>query len=61
MAPYSTRSRPGAPVATPISWDELSETLDPAAFNVETVPVRLARLGGDPWAEMAKVKQRLPA
>ena len=61
VAPYSTRSRPGAPVATPISWDELSETLDPAAFNVETVPVRLARLGGDPWAEMAKVKQRLPA
>jgi bifunctional non-homologous end joining protein LigD len=61
VAPYSTRSRPGAPVATPLAWEELSDGLDPAAFNVETVPERLRRLGGDPWAEMGKVRQRLPA
>ena len=61
VAPYSTRSRMGAPVATPLDWDELADTLDPAVFNVETVPERLSQLGGDPWREMGKVRQRLPA
>jgi bifunctional non-homologous end joining protein LigD len=60
VAPYSTRSRPGAPVATPLGWEELTDALDPRSFNVETVPERLARIGGDPWAEIGKVKQRLP-
>jgi bifunctional non-homologous end joining protein LigD len=27
VAPYSTRSRPGAPVSTPLHWDELSARL----------------------------------
>jgi bifunctional non-homologous end joining protein LigD len=60
VAPYSTRSRPGAPVATPLAWEELTDALDPAAFNVETVPARLQQLGADPWAEIGKVRQRLP-
>jgi len=58
VAPYSTRSRPGAPVSTPLTWEELSPGLDPAAFNVETVPARVATLG-DPWAKIGEVKQRL--
>ena len=61
VAAYSTRSRAGAPVATPVTWDELIPALDPAAFNVNTVPGRLARIGGDPWGEMGKVRQSLPA
>ena len=61
IAPYSTRSRAGAPVATPLAWEEVSADLDPGSFNVTTVPDRLARLGGDPWADMGKVRQRLPA
>jgi len=61
VAPYSTRSRAGAPVATPISWEELSSNLDPASFNLHTVPARLARLGKDPWSDIGKVRQRLPA
>ena len=61
VAAYSTRSRAGAPVATPVSWDELIPSLDPAAFNVNTVPERLAKIGGDPWIEMGKVRQGLPA
>jgi bifunctional non-homologous end joining protein LigD len=61
VAAYSTRSRAGAPVATPVTWDELSPSLDPAAFNVNTVPARLAKIGGDPWREMGKVRQGLPA
>ncbi|HKG85181.1 MAG TPA: non-homologous end-joining DNA ligase [Beijerinckiaceae bacterium] len=61
VAAYSTRSRAGAPVATPVTWDELTPALDPAAFNVNTVPARLAKIGGDPWREMGKVRQGLPA
>jgi DNA ligase D len=60
VAAYSTRSRAGAPVATPVTWDELIPALDPVDFNVNTVPARLARIGGDPWREMGKVRQGLP-
>ncbi len=60
VAPYSTRSRAGAPVATPLAWDELDEGLDPAAFTIRTVPARMDRLGADPWREIAAVRQVLP-
>jgi bifunctional non-homologous end joining protein LigD len=60
VAPYSTRSRPGAPVSTPLTWDELTPTLNPLSFTIETVPQRLQDLKRDPWAEHLKTKQRLP-
>jgi bifunctional non-homologous end joining protein LigD len=60
VGPYSTRSRPGAPVATPLEWDEVGEALDPKAFTVETVPERVRALKRDPWSEMDLVRQRLP-
>lgn len=58
VAPYSTRARPGAPVATPLHWDELTPDLVPARFT----PAALrARLGApDPWAQMARLEQKLP-
>ncbi|AUX42837.1 DNA ligase D [Sorangium cellulosum] len=58
VAPYSTRARPGAAVATPISWDELDAPLDPAAFTIETVPQRIATVD-DPWAELGSVRQSI--
>jgi len=58
---YSSRSRPGAPVATPLRWDELGPKLDPGAFTVRTVPARLAAQTEDPWARMHGTRQRLPA
>jgi DNA ligase D len=61
VAPYSTRARPGAPVATPVTWDELAPALDPAAFDIRTVPERLQKIGGDPWREIGKIRQGLPA
>jgi bifunctional non-homologous end joining protein LigD len=42
---YSVRPLPGAPVATPLAWDELGDDLNPAAFTLATVPERVARLG----------------
>jgi bifunctional non-homologous end joining protein LigD len=61
VAPYSTRSREGAPVATPVSWEEVGPGLDPKRFTIRTVPERLRGLNADPWAEIGKVRQRLPA
>ncbi|MFO1061999.1 MAG: DNA ligase D [Dongiaceae bacterium] len=60
IAPYSTRARPGATVATPLDWSELTDDLAPAAFTVATVPERLAATGfRDPWAEIGRVRQSL--
>lgn len=59
VAPYSTRSRPGAPVALPLEWDELNGSLAPAEFTIRTVPKRVSGRD-DPWAGMGSVKQRLP-
>jgi bifunctional non-homologous end joining protein LigD len=61
VAPYSTRSRPGAPVAVPVAWDELSPDLKPNGFTVENLSKRLTALKRDPWANMNKVDQVLPA
>src|SRR3954469_9157622 len=42
---YSLRPKPGAPVSTPVEWDELGEVEDPAQFNLFTVPERFAERG----------------
>lgn len=47
VAPYSLRSRPGAPVATPLDWSELGRT-EPQRFHLRNVFWRLARKE-DPW------------
>lgn len=52
VAPYSVRARGGAPVATPLEWDELSDRgLRPDRFTIRDIP---KRLGGqrDPWADL---------
>jgi bifunctional non-homologous end joining protein LigD len=52
VPPYAVRPRPGAPVATPIEWDELSSSrLRPDRWTVKTVLRRL-QARGDPWADM---------
>ena len=57
VASYSTRALPGATVAAPVSWEELSDGVDPRAFTVRTVPERLERLKEDPWKEFFAVRQ----
>lgn len=60
VAAYSTRARPGAPVSTPVAWNELSAKLRPNGFTVLNLNKRLTALRRDPWAEIASVKQVLP-
>jgi bifunctional non-homologous end joining protein LigD len=45
---YSVRPLPDARVSTPLTWDEVP-ACDPAAFTIDTVPARFARVG-DPWS-----------
>ena len=54
---YSLRAVPGAPVSTPLTWDELADLRDPRAFTLFSVPERLA--DGDPWAEIDDVAHDL--
>ena len=61
VGPYSTRARPGAPVATPIAWEELTPALQPDHYNVQNLAERLAGLRDDPWAALSTVRQTLTA
>jgi bifunctional non-homologous end joining protein LigD len=61
IAAYSPRARPGAPVAVPLRWDELSALTTPQKYSVETLHRRLASLKRDPWAELARTRQSLRA
>lgn len=56
-APYSPRPLPGAPVSTPVAWEEL-EDIEPLQFNLITLPQRLKEKG-DLFAPVLKVRQRL--
>ena len=49
VAPYAVRALPGAPVSTPLAWDELEDTsVTPDRFTIETVLERLDAFG-HPW------------
>ncbi len=54
---YSLRPVLGAPVSTPLAWEDLAETTDPRELNVFTVPERLA--AGDAWAAIDDVAHGL--
>jgi bifunctional non-homologous end joining protein LigD len=56
IASYSLRARPGAPVAVPLEWRELTKLKSADQFGMETV---LKRIQSQPL-EKALPKQRLP-
>jgi bifunctional non-homologous end joining protein LigD len=55
---YSVRPRPGAPVSTPLRWDEVEESLDPTRFTMEVVLERVRR-HGDLFEGALTTRQRL--
>ncbi|HYZ23951.1 MAG TPA: DNA ligase D [Rhodopila sp.] len=61
VASFCPRARPGAHVATPLSWQEVTPALDPATFTVQTVPARLSKLKADPWEGFNDARRPLPA
>ncbi|HET6351780.1 MAG TPA: DNA ligase D [Coriobacteriia bacterium] len=58
VAPYSTRARPGAPVAVPMSWNELEGTESRPEFTVINAAEWLER-GADPWADLPSASQSI--
>jgi bifunctional non-homologous end joining protein LigD len=64
-APYSLRPKPGAPVSTPLHWDEVKKGLTPTTYNMDNIFDRL-KIEGDLFApvlgkgiDMNKVLRRL--
>ena len=55
---YSVRPRPGAPVSTPLRWEEVDESLDATAFTMEAVLERIRR-HGDIFEGVLTTRQRL--
>ena len=60
VAPYSVRPAPGAPVSTPIDWDELDDPdLRPDRWTIRTILDRVAEKG-DLFAAAQTDPQELP-
>ena len=60
VAPYGVRARPGAPVAMPIEWDELSDAkLKPDRWTIRSATDRLAS-EGDAWKGIGRRARALP-
>ncbi len=59
-APYSLRPAPGAPVSTPITWNELDDPdLRPDRWNIATIAERVASVG-DLFAPALLADQDVP-
>jgi bifunctional non-homologous end joining protein LigD len=59
-APYTLRAHPGAPVSTPLSWDEVEDgQLHPSNLTLRSVPGRVRQMG-DLFAPVLQGNQHLP-
>lgn len=52
IAPYSVRGLAGAPVSTPLAWDEVAELESSRVFHLGNVARRVVE-SGDPWESFA--------
>ena len=50
VAPFIVRPLPGATVSMPLTWNEVTMSLDPKDFTIRTALDRMARLGTDPMS-----------
>ncbi|WP_338721253.1 DNA ligase D [Devosia sp. XK-2] len=56
ICPWSVRSRPGAPVATPVAWDEVGQL---KAANAYSLAAAIERAGSERWPEYFNLSQSL--
>jgi bifunctional non-homologous end joining protein LigD len=57
-SPYSARAYEGAPVSTPLAWEEVRPGLHPAQFDIANCPERFTRVG-DLFEGVLRKPQRL--
>ena len=58
-AVYAVRSKPGAPVSAPCTWEEVENgSADPRTFTVKNMVARIEAVG-DLWADMKKRRRSL--
>jgi bifunctional non-homologous end joining protein LigD len=57
---YSVRKRPGAPLATPLTWDELPRVSGADQFRFDNILEHLARRPAAAWQGFERVSQSLP-
>ena len=57
VAPLSPRLREGATVSMPLTWAQVNNRLDPARFDLGTVPALLRK--SKPWADYCKSERSL--
>jgi bifunctional non-homologous end joining protein LigD len=57
---YSVRPHPGAPVSTPLRWEEVKKGLDPRAFGIDVVQARIEQQG-DLFEGVLTTRQNLGA
>jgi bifunctional non-homologous end joining protein LigD len=60
VLPYSARARPNAPVAAPISWNELEDTESGGRFTILDIDELLKRAGSKALKGWAVATQTLP-
>ena len=58
-APFAVRPIAGAPVSTPLKWNELKDDLDPNRWNIKTMPPRMAKMKEDPFLGAITDQQRI--
>jgi bifunctional non-homologous end joining protein LigD len=57
VAVYSTRARAGAPISMPVAWETLARAKTGGQFTVANAKRYLQT---NPWADIDKVRQKLP-
>jgi bifunctional non-homologous end joining protein LigD len=59
VAPFAVRAKPGAPVATPLRWEELDDaSLSSRSWDIRTIGERIESVG-DPWKGMGRSARSL--
>ena len=60
VLPWTVRAREGAPVAVPLSWDELDGIDRANAFTLQDIKSLIKKASGAAWRHWCAKDQRLP-